>query len=153
MRNTACQTRDNRTITVDVHDETTYLKLLDDRRAFIAFVLAFLLALGVPLKHQVACGGGGCLMRPSHDARVRLGGLTIWRIQCTRGKAVCTVLPHFVLRSRQMGPEVARDALWATHGGLRFAWCAVIYHLAPMALLSRAVCARLPEPGGGADAV
>jgi hypothetical protein len=140
MRNTACQTRDNRTITVDVHDETTYLKLLDDRRAFIAFVLAFLLALGVPLKHQVACGGGGCLMRPSHDARVRLGGLTIWRIQCTRGQAVFTVLPHFVLRSRQMRPEVARDALRATHGGLSLERGAVLYHLAPMALY-RLVCA------------
>jgi hypothetical protein len=140
MRNTARQTRDNRTITVDVHDETTYFTLLDDRRAFIAFVLAFLLALGVPLKHQVACGGGGCLTRHSHDARLRLGGLTIWRIQCTRCTAVCTVLPHFVLRSRQMGPEVARDALWATHGGLRCEWCAVIYHLAPMTL-SRLLCA------------
>jgi hypothetical protein len=35
MRNTARQTRVNRTITVDFHDETTYLKLLDDRRAFV----------------------------------------------------------------------------------------------------------------------
>jgi hypothetical protein len=118
MQNTARQTRDNRTITVDFHDETTYFQLLDDRRAFIEFVLAFLPALGFQLKHKVACGGGGCLTRHSHYARVRLGGLTIWRIQCTRCKAVFTVLPHFALRSRQMCPEVARDALLATHGGL-----------------------------------
>ena len=134
MRNTARQTRDNRTITVAFHDETTYCKLLDDRRAFIEFVLAFLLALGFQLKYKVACRGGGCRTRHSHDARVRLGGLTVWRIQCTRCKAVFTVLPHFVLRYRQMCPEVARDALLATHGGLSLELCAVIYHISPMAL-------------------
>jgi hypothetical protein len=134
MRNTARQTRDNRTITVDFHDEPTYFKLLDDRRAFVEFVLAFLLALGFQLKHKAACGGGGCLTRHSHYARVRLGGLTIWRIQCTRCKAVFTVLPHFVLRYRQIRPEVARDALLATHGGLSLEWCAVILHISPMAL-------------------
>ena len=72
--------------------------------------------------------------------RVRLGGLTIWRIQCTTCKAVFTVLPHFVLRYRQMRPEVARDALLATHGGLSLELCAVIYHISPMALY-RLVCA------------
>ena len=61
MRNTARQTRDNRTITIDFHDETTYFKLLDDRRACVEFVLAFLLALGFQLTHKAACGGGGCL--------------------------------------------------------------------------------------------
>jgi hypothetical protein len=140
MRNTARQTRVNRTITVDFHDETTYFKLLDDRRAFVEFVLAFLLALGFQLKHQATCGGGGCLTRHSHDMRVRVGGVTIWRIQCTTCKAVFTILPHFVLRYRQMRPEVARDALMATHGGLSLERCAVICHISPMALY-RLVCA------------
>jgi len=53
---------------------------------------------------------------------------------------VFTVLPHFVLRYRQMRPEVARDALLATHGGLSLELCAVLYHLSPMALY-RLVCA------------
>jgi hypothetical protein len=53
---------------------------------------------------------------------------------------VFTVLPHFVLRYRQLRPEVARDALLATHGGLSLALCAVLYHLSPMALY-RMVCA------------
>jgi len=53
---------------------------------------------------------------------------------------VFTVLPHFVLRYRQMRPEVARDALLATHGGLSLEWCAVICHISPMALY-RLVCA------------
>ncbi len=57
-----------------------------------------------------------------------------------RCKAVFTVLPHFILRYRQMHPEVARNALWATHGGLSLALCAVIYHISPMALY-RLVCA------------
>jgi hypothetical protein len=59
MRNTARQTRDNRPITVDFHDDTTYVQLLDDRQALVEFVLAFLLALGFQLKHQATCGGGG----------------------------------------------------------------------------------------------
>ena len=39
-----------------------------------------------------------------------------------------------------MPPEVARDALLATHGGLSVELCAVICHLSPMALY-RLVCA------------
>jgi hypothetical protein len=76
--------------------------------------------------------------------RVRLGGITLWHLQCTTCKAVCTVLPHVVLRYRQMHPEVARDALVATHGGLRLALCAVIWHFSPMAL-SRLICAFGPQ--------
>src|ERR1700752_3616760 len=118
MRNTARQTRVNRTITVDFHDETTYFKLLDDRKAFVEFVLAFLLALGFQLTHKATCRGGGGLTRHSHDVRVRLGGVTIWRIQCTTCRAVFTVLPHFILRYRQLRPEVVLHCMLATHGGL-----------------------------------
>jgi hypothetical protein len=69
-----------------------------------------------------------------------LGGVTIWRLQCTTCNAVFTVLPHFVLRYRRMRPEVARDALLATHGGLSLELCAVICHISPMALY-RLICA------------
>src|SRR5205809_1838838 len=139
MRNAAHQTRANRTITIDFHNEATYFQLLGDGKAFVECVLAFLLALGFQLKHTATCSGGGCLTRHSHYARVRLGGLTIWRVQCTTCKAVFTVLPHFVLRYRQMRLEVARDALLATHGGLRLELCAVIGHISPMAVY-RLVC-------------
>ena len=88
----------------------------------------------------MTCKGDEYLTRHSHDARVRLGGVTIWRLQCTGCKAVFTVLPHFVLRYRALRPEVARDALLATHGGLSLELCAVIYHVSPMALY-RLVCA------------
>jgi len=39
-----------------------------------------------------------------------------------------------------MRPEIARDALLATHGGLSLELCAVLYHISPMALY-RLVCA------------
>src|SRR5215468_8409458 len=118
MRSTARQTRENRTITVDFQNEATYFQLLSDGKAFVECVLAFLLALGLQLKHKATCRGGGCLTRHSPYVRGRLGRRTIWRIQCTTCKAIFTVLPHFVLRYRSMRLEVARDALWATHGGL-----------------------------------
>src|SRR5215470_11303498 len=140
MGNAAKATRANRTMTVDFQDESTYLQLLSDGKAFVEFIVAFLLALGFQLTHKASCHGGGCLTRHSHYARVRLGGLTIWRIQCTACKAVFTVLPHFVLRYRHMGPDVARQALIATHGGLSLEWCAVVCNISPMALY-RLICA------------
>jgi transposase-like protein len=132
--------RENRTLTIDFNDEATYSQLLDDGQAFIEFVLAFLLSIGFQLSHKATCNGSGCLTRHSHYARVRLGGLTLWRIQCTSCKAVFTVLPHFVLRYRRMRPDVARQALIATHGGLSLEWCAVICNISSMALY-RLICA------------
>jgi hypothetical protein len=140
MGTAAKPTRENRTITVDFRDDAAYFHLIADGKAFVACVLAFLLALGLQLKHKATCSGGGCLTRHSHYARVRLGGVTIWRMQCTTCKAVFTVLPHFVLRYRSLRPDVARNALLATHGGLSLELCAVIWHISPMAL-SRLVCA------------
>jgi hypothetical protein len=69
-----------------------------------------------------------------------VGGLTIWRLQCTVCKAVFTVLPHFVLRYRAMKPAVAQQALLATHGGLSLELCAVLCHVSPMAIY-RWLCA------------
>jgi len=136
----AHQTRENRTITVDFQNEATYFQLLGDGKAFVELVIAVILALGFQLRHKATCRGGGCLTRHSHYVRIRLGDLTIWRLQCTTCRAVFTVLPHFVLRYRQMRPEVARHALLATHGGLSLELCAVIFHISPMALY-RLVCA------------
>jgi hypothetical protein len=133
-------TRENRTITVDFRDEATYVQLLGDGKAFLECVMAFVLSLGFQLRHKATCRGGGCLTRHSHYLRVRVGGVTIWRAQCTTCKAVFTILPHFILRYRSMRSEVARDTLLATHGGLSLELCAVIHHLSPMALY-RLVCA------------
>src|SRR5438477_2989208 len=140
MRNAAHQTSTNSTITIDFHNEATFYQLQGDGKSFFECVLAFLLPLGLQLKHKPTCSRGGCLTRHSHYLRVRLGGLTIWRLQCTTCKAVFTVLPHFVLRYRRMRPEVARHALMATHGGLSLEWCATICNISPMALY-RLICA------------
>ncbi len=124
----------------DFRDDATYVQLLGDGKAFVECVCAFLLFLGFQLAHKATCHGGGCLTRHSHYVRLRVRGITIWRIQCTTCKAVFTVLPHFVLRYRQIRPEIARDALLATHGGLSLELCAVLYHMSPLALY-RLICA------------
>jgi hypothetical protein len=49
MRNTARQTRENRTLTADFQNEAAYFHLLGDGKAFVECVLAFLLALGFQL--------------------------------------------------------------------------------------------------------
>src|ERR1043166_5756207 len=133
MRSRVRQTRENRTITVDFQNEATYFQLLGDGKAFVELVLAFILSLGFQLKHKATCSGGGCLTRHSHYVRLRLGGITLWRLQCTTCRAVFTVLPHFILRYRSMRPEVARDAVLATHGGPSLELCAVLFHLSPRA--------------------
>jgi hypothetical protein len=140
MSTAAKPIRENRTITVDFQSEVMYFQLLGDGKAFLECVIAFLLSLGFQLTHKATCRGGGCLTRHSHYMRVRLSGVTIWRLQCTRCKAVFTVLPHFVLRYRQTCPKVARHALLATHGGLSLERCAIICHISPMALY-RLICA------------
>jgi hypothetical protein len=127
-------TRENRTITVDFRSAATYFQLLGDGKACLECVLAFVMSRGFQLKHQATCRGGGCLIRHSHVVRVCWGGVTIWRLPCTPGKAVFTVRPHVVLRDRQMRPEVARGALLATHGGLGLQRRAVIGPISPMAL-------------------
>ena len=61
MGNTAQRTRHNRTITVDFQDEATYFRLLDEGKAFVECVLAFLLSLGFQLTHTATCRGGGLI--------------------------------------------------------------------------------------------
>jgi hypothetical protein len=109
--------RANRTISVDFQNETPSCQLLGDGKAFVECVLAFLLALGFQLAHKTTCKGGGGLTCHPHYVRVRPGGLIIWRIQCPTCRAVFTVLPHFVLLSRQRRPEVARDFLYQGRRG------------------------------------
>jgi hypothetical protein len=56
-------TRENRTITVDFRNESADFQLIDDAKAFVEFVLAFILALGFQLTHKATCQGGGDLTR------------------------------------------------------------------------------------------
>ena len=52
MRNTAHQTRENRTITVDFQNETTDFQRLGDGQALAELVPAFIVSLGFQLKHK-----------------------------------------------------------------------------------------------------
>jgi hypothetical protein len=56
MRNSAHQTRANRTITIDFHNEATYFRLLHDGKAFVECVLAWLLldsrVVDVPMSYN-----------------------------------------------------------------------------------------------------
>ena len=115
MGQAANRSRENRTITVDFQNEATYLQLLGDGKAFVEFVFAFILSLGFQLAHKASCRGGGCLTRHSHYVRLRVRGLTIWRIQCMTCRAVFTVLPHFVLRYRSMPQGVELRAPRLAH--------------------------------------
>ena len=54
MGQTAKPPRQNRTLTVDFHNETTYCALLSNTKAFIEYVLAFILSLGFQLTHKAS---------------------------------------------------------------------------------------------------
>ncbi len=79
--------RQNRTITVDFNNEQTYHQLCGDGKGFIDFVVAFILSIGLQLKHKCGCSSGR-LTRHSHYVRARINGITIWRVQCTGCRAV-----------------------------------------------------------------
>ena len=66
MRSQAKPPRENRTITVDFQDESTYFRLLGDGKAFLELVMACILSIGFQLKHKATCEAGGCLTRHSH---------------------------------------------------------------------------------------
>ncbi len=132
--------RENRTVTVDFNDKSTYFRLIQDRKAFIEFIVAFILAIGFQLKHKAHCCGGFSLTPHSSCIRLRLNGLPIWRVQCTKCKAVFTILPHFVLRYLAMSPEDAEKALLAASGGLSLEVCAELLNITPMAIW-RLLCA------------
>ncbi len=132
--------RKNRTVHVDFNDKSTYFKLIEDGSFFLEFVVAYVLSIGFQLVHHGHCSGQSAFKRHSHYARVRLGGLTIWRIQCCECKATFSILPHFVLRYRSMSPERATEALLATHGGLSLENTSLILHISAMSIY-RLLCA------------
>jgi hypothetical protein len=153
MRNAAHQTRANRTITINFHNEATSFQLLSDSKAFVECVLAFVLALGFHLAHKAICRGDGCLTRHSHDARVRLGGLTIWRLPCTAGKAVVTVPAAFRLAgppdATRCGPRCLAGHPRGSQSGMGRGT------LQPLAdgALSLGLCVRPPPSGDDLDPV
>jgi hypothetical protein len=66
MGTAAKATRENRTITGDVRDETTSFRLMADGQTFLECVPAFILSLGFQRTYQATCGGGGGSVANSH---------------------------------------------------------------------------------------
>ena len=60
MAQTTKTTRQNRTLTVDFQGSSAYFDLISDGKAFVEFVLAFILSIGFQLAHKATCRGGGC---------------------------------------------------------------------------------------------
>jgi len=97
---------------VDFHDETTYFALLGKHPRVCRVRPRLPLALGFPLLHKTSCSEGGSLtalpLRAGSPGRAHHLACPVHYMS-----SVFTVLPHFVLRYRQMRPEVAREALLA----------------------------------------
>ncbi len=110
----------NRTLFIDFGSEERYLSLLEQTTLFVAEVVSFLLAIGAELLHKAGCPGGFALTRQSCYQHRRLGGLTIWRVQCKRCMAVFTVLSRFVMRHRALTVTQAEPALIGLMGGASF---------------------------------
>jgi len=104
------------------------------------------------LKHKATCRGGGCLTRHSHYVRVRLGGITIWRMQyhvspqCSRS---CPTLSCAIVTCVRRSPATPLGHPWRTE------FRAVrgdVLHFADGAL-SPGLCIRAPESGDNAHPV
>ena len=77
MRSQAKLPRENRTITVDFHDEITYFRLLDDSKAFLEF--AFLLSMGFQLLPRLKAIHKQRLYRPEASSpAVSFPSLTVY---------------------------------------------------------------------------
>ena len=113
--------RENRTITVDFHDEATYFRLIDDGKAFVECVLAFLLALACSsTRLPVAVVGASRvtpIMRASGWVGSRSGGSS------ARHAEPFTVLPTSscaIVRCDRKSPAMpCCDARWAQFGTVR----------------------------------
>ena len=83
MSTTAKAPRENRTITVDFQDESTYFQLIDNGKAFIECILAFLLSLGFQLLAHRLSGAAGVRVHDEPDA-LEVGDLDHSRGRCGR---------------------------------------------------------------------
>src|SRR6266540_3618414 len=94
------QKRSNRTINVEFGEEEKYLSLLQSAATYLSAIVGYLVTIGASLRHKKNCKGGYELTRHSHYER--RNGITIWRVECKKCRAVFTVLPHFIIRYKDM---------------------------------------------------
>ena len=130
--------RKNRTITADFHNEATYDQIHD-----LTKVCPVASPFSSPSAFSFSTRPAAVRVGPDAPLPLRAGSPRrahhlahpVHHLQSGLHR-----IARFVLRYRTMRPEVARDALLATHGGLSLEWCAVIGNISPMALY-RLVCA------------
>src|SRR6266446_1401397 len=115
---TKTQKRSNRTIYVEFGEEEKYSSLLQSATAYLSAIVGFLITIGASLRHKKNCVGGLELTRHSHYER--RNGITIWRVECKKCGAVFTVLPHFIIRYKDIKIAEAEKALICLLGGLSF---------------------------------
>ena len=130
----------NRTIIVDFGDRNQYQQMILNGKAFMEFVVAYILSMGFQLLHKKHCTSGSCFTRHSHYARVKSNNITIWRIECKTCGAVFTVIPSFLMRYFRHDTENVKNALIAYHGGLSLENCAICFNISAMSLY-RIICA------------
>ena len=70
MAQTTKATRQNRPLTVDFQDPSTYFELINDGKAFVVCVLAFILSIGFQLAHidNAITYKGLCFAQPATPA-------------------------------------------------------------------------------------
>ena len=153
MGTAAKPTRENRTITVDFQNETTYVQLLGDGKAFLELVMAFILSIGLS-----AQASGDLPRRRVPDASLPL-------CPCPLGWSHHLAHPVYEVQSGvhraaalrlMLSPDPTGGGSRCPLGYTRWAQLRVVCgHLPylPDGPLSLDLCARLPEPGGGADTV
>src|SRR5882762_2431603 len=106
MGQRAKPTRDNRTITVDFHDETTCVALLGNTKALVEFVLAFHLSMGLQRTPQAAAAraaaGRATPMRP----------VSVWALSPSGASRVRCVTPGAPSGRSVSGVPARGDRRW-----------------------------------------
>ncbi len=106
MKKQAKKKREKRTITIDFNDEETYHELCKSCSGFIEFVVAYIMSLGLQLKHKCACQGGFKL--PTIHI-IPGSGWEDWSSGGCRVKSVRRSLPSYPILS---GATVGSNQPW-----------------------------------------
>jgi hypothetical protein len=121
MGKTAKRPRQNRTITVDFHEEAPYFQLLGNGKAFGELVMAFLLSMGFQLNHQATCRAGGALtrhlaLRPCPPGWAYHRACPVYRVHSRihRPAALRLVVPPSAVSRRWR--SLASSVPWAARG-------------------------------------
>lgn len=101
--------RENRSVTVDFGTEEAYYRLLTNGRAFIKFIIAFVMSIGFQFKHRLGCSGSFfyspfplCTGQPERCTDM---AHSMQRMRCSSHSAAafCATVPENESRNRCKG--------------------------------------------------